>query len=70
MGGCTPIPTGPARRAWRRMSGGVRMRDGPMRLDSLPEPDGTPQNSGGAAWVVILAVVIVAIAALVAMAGG
>lgn len=31
-----------------------------MKLTSLPEPDGTPQNSGGAAWVVILAVVVVA----------
>jgi hypothetical protein len=40
-----------------------------MKLTSLPEPDGTPQNSGGAAWVVILAVVIVVIAAIVAMAG-
>ena len=32
---------------------------GPMRLDSLPEPDGN-ENGGGAAWVVILAVVVVA----------
>ena len=40
-----------------------------MKLDSLPEPDGTPQNGGVAAWVVILAVVIVAIAAVVTMAG-
>ena len=31
-----------------------------MKLTSLPEPDGTPQRGGGAAWVVILAVVIVA----------
>ena len=40
-----------------------------VKLTSLPEPDGTPQNGGGAAWVVILAVVIVAIAAIVAMVG-
>ena len=41
-----------------------------MRLDSLPEPDGTPQNSGGAAWVVVLFLAVFAIAAFLAMAGG
>ena len=40
-----------------------------MKLTSLPEPDGTPQNGGGAAWVVGLFLVIVAIAAIVAMVG-
>jgi len=41
-----------------------------VKLTSLPEPDGTPQNGGGAAWVVGLFLVIVAIAAIVAMAAG
>ena len=43
-----------------------------MKLTSLPEPDGTPQNGDGAAWVVVLllaVVAVVAIAAIVAMAG-
>ena len=40
-----------------------------MKLTSLPEPDGTPQNGGAPAWVVGLFLVIVAIAAIVAMAG-
>ena len=40
-----------------------------VKLTSLPEPDGTPQNGGGAAWVVVLLLAVVAIAAIVAMAG-
>ena len=36
---------------------------------TMPEPDGNENRGGGAAWVVGLFLVIVAIAALVAMGG-
>ena len=36
---------------------------------TMPEPDGNENRGGAPAWVVILAVVIVAIAAIVAMVG-